>query len=105
MTHARRLIERLTVWLAEEKRNGRRLASEAEALREWVRLQKAQLQKLEKRKSNRARLKRIMPRLAARKAALAEWDEGSPPEVRSHCLARFRLRVSNQIIHRVILIF
>ncbi len=71
-------------WLAEEKRNGRRLASEAEALREWVRLHKTQLQKLQERSSNRVRLKKITPRLAELKGALAEWDEDSPPEVRQH---------------------
>ena len=72
----------MSVCAAEEKRLGRKLAAEAEALREWLRLQKAQLIKLQKRDSLRTRLRHATARLQEREAALAEWDEDSPPEVR-----------------------
>ncbi|CAL5222970.1 g5411 [Coccomyxa viridis] len=72
---------------AEEKRDGRRLASEAEALREWVRLQRAQLAKLQKRNTNRARLRKITARVAELKAALEQWDEASPPQFLSSPVA------------------
>ena len=66
---------------AEEKRLGRKLAAEAEALREWLRLQKAQLVKVQKRDKIRTRLRRVTARLAELEAALADWDKNSPPEV------------------------
>lgn len=66
---------------AEEKRLGRKLAAEAEALREWLRLQKEKLLKVQRRDSLRTSLRHATARLAEREAALAEWDENSPPEV------------------------
>ena len=47
-----------------------------------MRLQRAQLAKLQKRNTNRARLRKITAGVAELKAALEEWDEASPPQVR-----------------------
>ena len=60
---------------------GKRLAEEAEALQEWLRLQRAQLAKVRKREELRARLRHVTARLALLQAALAEWDDDCPPEV------------------------
>lgn len=88
MTHAKEplaaLDHQLFYWLAEEKREGRRLAAEAEALREWARLQQAQLLKLQKRITNRARLRKSTARIAKLKDALEKWDKASPSQVGSH---------------------
>ena len=59
---------------AEEKRIARKLASEAEALREWLKKQKDQLGKVQKRAVQRQRLRYLAERIPKLQAALEKWD-------------------------------